>query len=188
MRFFWWAKKKTLFFYHCVDLGTETHICQWLGTQIKEIVNWFLFIKFVIACSLTSVHADGPFQIIRNLLQNNVVGAPVVHQTSEWNFDPEVSLKRREQFQEVIYRYFPGNVEFRIKVVDFILVAWIPRRAIDRTHRARPRRQTRSALARAAAARRWTPRRHHSSHTTWAQYRRMSVDIVDVTRIDVVIA
>lgn len=40
--------------------------------------------------------------IIRNLLQNNVVGSPVVHKTTEWEFDPEVSLKRRDQFYEVI--------------------------------------------------------------------------------------
>lgn len=47
------------------------------------------------------VNADGPFQIIRNLLQNNLVGAPVIHKITTWDFDPEVSVKRREQFQEV---------------------------------------------------------------------------------------
>lgn len=48
-----------------------------------------------------SVNADGPVGFVRNLLQNNLVGAPVVHKHSEWDFDPEVSMKRRKQFYEV---------------------------------------------------------------------------------------
>lgn len=43
----------------------------------------------------------GQVQIIRSLIQNNVVGAPVVHKVTEWEFDPDVSIKRRDQFYEV---------------------------------------------------------------------------------------
>lgn len=46
-------------------------------------------------------NAQGPIGIIRSILQNNIVGAPVVHKVSEWDFDPEISQKRRSQFYEL---------------------------------------------------------------------------------------
>lgn len=48
----------------------------------------------------------GVYSIIRELLQWNVAGIPVFHQRTDWDFDPEVSQKRREQFYEVISRNF----------------------------------------------------------------------------------
>lgn len=47
-----------------------------------------------------NVYADGPVTIITNLIQNNLVGAPVVHEITQWDFDPEVAVKRRELFQQ----------------------------------------------------------------------------------------
>lgn len=44
----------------------------------------------------------GVYSIIRELLQWNVAGIPTIHQKTEWDFDPDVSQKRREQFYEVI--------------------------------------------------------------------------------------
>ncbi|XP_037035171.1 uncharacterized protein LOC119073671 isoform X1 [Bradysia coprophila] len=46
-------------------------------------------------------NAQGPIALIRSILQNNLVGAPVVHKVSEWDFDPEISQKRRAQFYEL---------------------------------------------------------------------------------------
>ncbi|KAJ6644105.1 hypothetical protein Bhyg_09071 [Pseudolycoriella hygida] len=46
-------------------------------------------------------NAQGPIAIVRSILQNNVVGAPVVHKVTQWDFDPEVSQKRRAQFYEL---------------------------------------------------------------------------------------
>lgn len=48
-----------------------------------------------------SVSAQGPLGYIRQVLQNNIAGAPVVHKHTEWDFDPEISQKRRQQFYEV---------------------------------------------------------------------------------------
>lgn len=48
----------------------------------------------------------GVYSIIRELLQWNVAGTPVFHQNVDYEFDPEVSQKRRETFYEVIFRYF----------------------------------------------------------------------------------
>lgn len=45
-------------------------------------------------------------QFIRELLQNNVAGIPLVHKTEIFDFDPDVSIKRREQFYEVSYLWF----------------------------------------------------------------------------------
>lgn len=43
----------------------------------------------------------GVYSIIRDLIQWNLAGIPTVHQRVEYDFDPEVSQKRREQFYEV---------------------------------------------------------------------------------------
>lgn len=52
--------------------------------------------------TLTNVNCvEGPVKIIQNLIQNNLLGAPVVHQITKWDFDPEVAIKRREVFQHV---------------------------------------------------------------------------------------
>lgn len=41
------------------------------------------------------------YSLIRDLLQWNVAGIPAYHQVTEWEFDPDISQKRREQFYEV---------------------------------------------------------------------------------------
>lgn len=51
--------------------------------------------------SLVGRSECGVFSIIRDLLQWNVVGIPDFHRVSEWDFDPDVAQKRREQFYEV---------------------------------------------------------------------------------------
>lgn len=53
-------------------------------------------------CILTSeiiVNAAGPIEILQSLIQNNVIGPPAVHQQTHWNFDPEVTVRRREAFE-----------------------------------------------------------------------------------------
>lgn len=48
-----------------------------------------------------SVATEDPVSLILRLIQNNLVGAPVVHQVTEWEFDPDVAIQRRELFQKV---------------------------------------------------------------------------------------
>lgn len=48
----------------------------------------------------------GVFSIVRELLQWNVAGIPAYHQVTDWDFDPDVSQKRREQFYEVFFPRF----------------------------------------------------------------------------------
>lgn len=50
---------------------------------------------------VSQIRCDGPVTLITNLLQNNVAGHPDVHVHTKWEFDPEVSKKRRNQFYEV---------------------------------------------------------------------------------------
>lgn len=45
----------------------------------------------------------GVYSLIRDLIQWNVAGIPAIHKTYEFDFDPEISIKRREQYYEVIY-------------------------------------------------------------------------------------
>lgn len=44
---------------------------------------------------------NGPIEILQTLIQNNVVGPPVIHQITKWDFDPNDGVKRRELFQRV---------------------------------------------------------------------------------------
>lgn len=43
----------------------------------------------------------GVYSLIRDLLQWNVAGIPTFHKVTEWDFDPDVAQKRREQYYEV---------------------------------------------------------------------------------------
>lgn len=87
----------------------------------------------------------GVFSIIRDLLQWNVAGIPTIHQTFEYDFNPEVSQKRREQFYEVIINQsclflfqFANSNEFHALIVTFFFstlflpAPWLPRRKISR--------------------------------------------------------
>lgn len=66
---------------------------------IVEIINYKLQITLVILAS--NQCECGIYDIIRTLIQYNVVGTPVYLQTTKWDFDPDVSKKRREHFYEV---------------------------------------------------------------------------------------
>lgn len=44
---------------------------------------------------------EGPIQFVKRIVQNNLFGAPVVHKSTTWEFDPDVGVKRRAQFYEV---------------------------------------------------------------------------------------
>jgi hypothetical protein len=57
-------------------------------------------VKFNLTISSKTLNAD----IIRTLVQWNVAGIPLVHKKVEYDFDPDVSQKRREQFYEVFLK------------------------------------------------------------------------------------
>lgn len=60
-----------------------------------------MFLAILLNGQQSSVSAQGPLGYLRTILQNNIAGAPVNHKVTEWDFDPEVSMKRRQQFYEV---------------------------------------------------------------------------------------
>lgn len=60
-----------------------------------------LSIQIVLLYLIENAEADNPITIIRDLIQNNLAGAPVIHEITKWDFDPDVAVKRRELFQEV---------------------------------------------------------------------------------------
>lgn len=84
-----------------------------LNIQIKLFhFVWIFFSSFLrsslqilaFACifSLKSISGtEDPISLIIRLIQNNLVGGPLVHQVSEWDFDPDVALKRRELYEHV---------------------------------------------------------------------------------------
>ncbi|KAJ8925975.1 hypothetical protein NQ315_009830 [Exocentrus adspersus] len=43
----------------------------------------------------------GALQVIRDLVEFNVAGHPVLHKTQPWPFDPEVGKRRSRQYQEL---------------------------------------------------------------------------------------
>ncbi|XP_058828300.1 uncharacterized protein LOC131688153 [Topomyia yanbarensis] len=64
--------------------------------------------KFVIIISVILVLSTVPtppveatvVRLFTELLQNNVAGIPLIHKTEEFDFDPEISKKRRELYYE----------------------------------------------------------------------------------------
>ncbi|XP_055630107.1 uncharacterized protein LOC129770932 isoform X2 [Toxorhynchites rutilus septentrionalis] len=47
-------------------------------------------------------------RLFTELLQNNVAGIPLIHKTEEFDFDPEVSKKRRELYYEILSTLLAG--------------------------------------------------------------------------------
>ncbi|CAH0551723.1 unnamed protein product [Brassicogethes aeneus] len=39
--------------------------------------------------------------IVRELVQFNLAGHPILHKTVEWPFDPEIGVRRSRQYQEL---------------------------------------------------------------------------------------
>lgn len=50
--------------------------------------------------TLQTVSTEDPVSLILRLIQNNLLGGPAVHQVTEWDFDPDVAVRRREVFQD----------------------------------------------------------------------------------------
>lgn len=51
--------------------------------------------------TLQTLATEDPVTLVLRLIQNNLLGSPVVHQVTEWDFDPDVAIRRREIFQDV---------------------------------------------------------------------------------------
>lgn len=66
-------------------------------------VLFFVLQFLAVSCImiLKTFATEDPVSLVLRLIQNNLIGAPVVHQVTEWDFDPEVAVKRREIFQQV---------------------------------------------------------------------------------------
>lgn len=64
--------------------------------------KWLFVLQFLIVACMTTfktIATEDPVSLVLRLIQNNLIGAPVVHQVTEWDFDPDVAVKRRELFQ-----------------------------------------------------------------------------------------
>ncbi|XP_032665356.1 uncharacterized protein LOC116841481 isoform X2 [Odontomachus brunneus] len=44
--------------------------------------------------------AEPIFRLVHDLIQYNIAGAPVTHQKTEWDFDPEIGKQRRVRYQQ----------------------------------------------------------------------------------------
>jgi len=53
----------------------------------------FKLIFFIIAINLLQF-TSGTVNFVKQLIQNNVVGAPVLHKEQNWEFDPDVGVRR----------------------------------------------------------------------------------------------
>lgn len=54
---------------------------------------------FVLLGNLNKV--NGQIEAIRDFIQINIAGVPSLHNPTQWDFDPDISLKRRALFEEV---------------------------------------------------------------------------------------
>ncbi|XP_017794141.1 PREDICTED: uncharacterized protein LOC108575758 [Habropoda laboriosa] len=49
--------------------------------------------------------AEPVLSFIHDLLQYNIAGIPLIHERTEWDFDPEVGKQRRARYEEENGRY-----------------------------------------------------------------------------------
>lgn len=48
-----------------------------------------------------SLRINGQLNIIKDIVQYNLAGLPVVHKVRHFDFDPDVSLRRRKEFEAI---------------------------------------------------------------------------------------
>ncbi|XP_077295954.1 uncharacterized protein LOC143918119 [Arctopsyche grandis] len=59
----------------------------------------FILVTLLLAYNIKE--ANSQLEAIRDFIQINIAGVPVLHQQSQWEFDPDISLKRRALWEEV---------------------------------------------------------------------------------------
>ncbi|XP_015593963.1 uncharacterized protein LOC107267159 [Cephus cinctus] len=47
----------------------------------------------------TGIEAASVLTFVHDLIQNNVAGVPVIHERTQWEFDPDLGKQRRVQFE-----------------------------------------------------------------------------------------
>ncbi|XP_033323335.1 uncharacterized protein LOC117218798 [Megalopta genalis] len=52
-----------------------------------------------------SVANPGVLTFLTDFIQQNLVGTPVIHEKTEWDFDPEVGKQRRIRYEQENGRY-----------------------------------------------------------------------------------
>ncbi|TMW44079.1 hypothetical protein DOY81_010837 [Sarcophaga bullata] len=69
-----------------------------MARQYFSFVSSLTFLLFL----LVQIEKGEPFiyRLITETLQNNVAGEPITHERTNWDFDPDVSQKRRSLFYE----------------------------------------------------------------------------------------
>ncbi|KAJ8935415.1 hypothetical protein NQ314_012834 [Rhamnusium bicolor] len=56
--------------------------------------------KVIILLTLIST-SMGTLEVVRDLVEFNLAGHPVLHKATNWPFDPEVGKRRSRQYQEL---------------------------------------------------------------------------------------
>ncbi|XP_970740.2 uncharacterized protein LOC659330 [Tribolium castaneum] len=67
-------------------------------------------IKILVLLSLVS-YSVCSVKIVKDIVQFNVAGHPVLHKETEWDFDPDVAIRRSRQYQELNGRYGAKAIE-----------------------------------------------------------------------------
>ncbi|XP_011050751.1 PREDICTED: uncharacterized protein LOC105143894 [Acromyrmex echinatior] len=72
-------------------------MCKLRHNQILIIMLMTLLLHSEIIVSVTDATV---YRLLTEFLQNNVAGIPLVHEKTEWNFDPEIGKQRRIQYEQ----------------------------------------------------------------------------------------
>ncbi|XP_018567585.1 uncharacterized protein LOC108908137 isoform X1 [Anoplophora glabripennis] len=68
--------------------------------QVRNHLYRYQSKQFLVFLTLIS-SSLGALQVIRDLIEFNVAGHPVLHKTQNWSFDPDVGKRRSRQYEEL---------------------------------------------------------------------------------------
>lgn len=71
--------------------------------KIHKLSAFELKITLILAVNQVNIVESAVYDLIRTLLQWNVAGIPLIHERREFDFDPDISIKRRQLFYEVTH-------------------------------------------------------------------------------------
>ncbi|XP_012273082.1 uncharacterized protein LOC105695766 [Orussus abietinus] len=65
----------------------------------------------IILAVLSGTSGSAVLSLVHDLVQNNVAGSPVIHEKTQWNFDPDLGKQRRVLYERLNGRMGEDEIE-----------------------------------------------------------------------------
>ncbi|XP_043263834.1 uncharacterized protein LOC122404040 [Colletes gigas] len=65
-----------------------------------SVLLTFIVMVFHADRHISAASPVGAFSFIHDLVQSNIAGVPLIHEQTQWDFDPEIGKRRKIRYEE----------------------------------------------------------------------------------------